>query len=804
MGIGSVVAVLAALSSTPSPAPATQRTYVGVYLNDVSGFDVKEGRFRADLQLWCKWAGDATPPAIELLNGEIESREEVARESDGNWHGVRWRVQGTFRGTFPLHRFPFDTQELTIQIVAPPSAGELVPDLAGSGMEESFSITGWIYEPWFHANTVTRRLGSDLGAVAREGTPHEDQVVTFGVELERPFIAYAVKFILPLSVILAMGCLAVLLPGDRIDVRSGIGVTVLLACVAFHFSQSDSLPEVPYLVLADKLFLGSYALIFIMFTVSIVAYLLFQTDPRLSRKIDLVTFIGIPAIGLVLIVWEVNRPAPEPVPVASANASASPAPSATPTPPSREVLRVGALSLGGVVSSLTRRGLAPLQPDGSRAAHLVDVVPSMTNDRVRLLPDGGMRVRWRLRKGLKWSDGTPISTGDLVFSLTTLENPDRIAVEVKDARTIDVRYRNRLAEHLLPFNVVPKHVMEPGFTTREVMFKRVSTEIVPGDGPYRTVALTPDVSAAFERNPHFPGAPATFARIEVKEFSDSEASAAALRAGEIDFIPTISINGIEKVRGDANVVLRQQLGEILIFLQPDLGAPPFDDVRVRRAIALAVNRTAIAKTLYGDQGIPSTNYRAPTDSDVEPDVPAIPFDPAAARKTLVATGLHIPIPLTFTHIELKEGTPGALAVFAIVKDLEAAGFAVKRVPVKSSQEAHRTGKHGGLLYYNRAADGSIAPYWNVPYANGGYRTEKTNAVFDAAVKAELDRHGATLFDERRTVISKRLQKMFAERLPVIPIALGSRTTAAHVKLSGPAAPGEASSWWWNVETWTMP
>ena len=99
------------------PPPNTQtkkRVYVGVYLSDVSGFDLREGRFKADLQLWCKWLGGEEPPKIVLSNGEIESQTEIAREADGDWRSIRWRVQGTFRGTLPLHEFPFDRQRLRI------------------------------------------------------------------------------------------------------------------------------------------------------------------------------------------------------------------------------------------------------------------------------------------------------------------------------------------------------------------------------------------------------------------------------------------------------------------------------------------------------------------------------------------------------------------------------------------------------------------------------------------------------------------------------------------------------------------
>ena len=65
-------------------------------MRDVSGFDLNEGRFQADQDAWLKWLGPEKIPHIQFANAEISSREEVARENDGDWRSIRWRIQGTF------------------------------------------------------------------------------------------------------------------------------------------------------------------------------------------------------------------------------------------------------------------------------------------------------------------------------------------------------------------------------------------------------------------------------------------------------------------------------------------------------------------------------------------------------------------------------------------------------------------------------------------------------------------------------------------------------------------------------------
>ena len=88
---------------------------------------INSGRFNGDLKLWIKWYGSEKIPPVTFSNGDVEKKELLSKESDKLWHSVMWRVQGTFRGNFPLHRFPFDTQKLRIEVELPDESG--IPDL---------------------------------------------------------------------------------------------------------------------------------------------------------------------------------------------------------------------------------------------------------------------------------------------------------------------------------------------------------------------------------------------------------------------------------------------------------------------------------------------------------------------------------------------------------------------------------------------------------------------------------------------------------------------------------------------------
>src|SRR5688500_139512 len=178
-------------------APA-ERVYAGVYLHDVAKFDQKDGVFDVDFELWAKWLGGFTPDKLRIANSAETERTLLGEESDGAWRSARWRVRGTLRGEVPLQRFPFDEQTLAVVLELPAHDGELVPDLAGSGMRERFSVTGWLYEPEFIPRTAKGTYRSDLGSVTHEGKPTQVNRVAFEVKVRRPLLMAATKLFLPL------------------------------------------------------------------------------------------------------------------------------------------------------------------------------------------------------------------------------------------------------------------------------------------------------------------------------------------------------------------------------------------------------------------------------------------------------------------------------------------------------------------------------------------------------------------------------------------------------------------------------
>jgi ABC-type transport system substrate-binding protein len=785
-----MVALLAlALAATPAP---TRNVYVGVHLNDVSDFDLKAGRFKADVTVWVKWLGGSEAPTLTFPNAEVDDLDELGAESEGHWHSKRWRLQGTFRGDFPVHDFPFDEQALRITFALASTEGALVPDLASSGMRPTFSITGWNYEPSFSASVEERVLSSDLGSVGLEGQNAHQRLVTYSVELSRPFGPYLVKFALPLMLILLVSLLALFLQPERLDVRSAMGITGLLSCIAFHFTQADTLPAVTYLVAADTLFLASYVFITLTLVVSVVVYRVYERRPTVARWADRLGVWLLPVVtvaGLWLAIAPAFARRVEVEPVVGKNPF-------VPIPTSH--VSVATLDTPGSsgLGPLRRCALVTKMADGHFRADLVVKAPSMTNELVRLLPDGGMRVRWRLRENTRWSDGTALTADDLVYSLESQPDPLRTKVVVVDERTVDVLYSDRRTEALTGFWVYPRRAatslgLDGG---RDALAQALTEGRLPSCGPFVVEAFDAGAQLVLTRNPHLATTPPAIERLEVTAMSARDA-ARALVEGRLDVVASLTPDALEVLAGQPSVRILEQPGDQAWMLVPPLKDGPFADVEARRALLAALDRAALVKAL---EPLPT---RVADGWSVDACPEGADCARAPAPKPLAEVGLvGLEVPLTVPTIRSKDATHAVLTD-QLVAQLTRAGLKVRVVEQSPAdlRAAIGQGTHEGLVLLSRdAAD--PGRFMNVPGEAGRALTRPFGAHFDAELLARYTRFKSTLYDERRDELEAELQAAWFVRLPMLPLLVSSRMAAVRADLLGPDW-GKADSLWWNVAEW---
>jgi TRAP transporter TAXI family solute receptor len=274
--------------------PRPVEVYTGMLLMSVAELDIKNGSFTMDFYLWFRWRGridvQDNELAFEIVNGHVEQSELTSYERYAGWTYLCYRVIAQMRGNFLLHNYPFDRQTISVQIEPPDYGTEelvFIPDdlefdgapreLAQQALNPGLTISDWRIEG------VRQRVAEFLYPTDF-GSPYEavqGQVpysrYVFELELGRVLLPYVVKFVVPLVIIVSMAFMVFFIHPKEFEVQAGIVITALLSCVAFHISQADALPEVGYLVTADKFFLISYLVIFFALVQVVVENHFFHT-----------------------------------------------------------------------------------------------------------------------------------------------------------------------------------------------------------------------------------------------------------------------------------------------------------------------------------------------------------------------------------------------------------------------------------------------------------------------------------------------------------------------------------------------
>jgi peptide/nickel transport system substrate-binding protein len=225
---------------------------------------------------------------------------------------------------------------------------------------------------------------------------------------------------------------------------------------------------------------------------------------------------------------------------------------------------------------------------------------------------------YKLREGVRFSDGAPLTPEDVVYSLkryqardsqnsAEYENVESIAAE---GDTIVVK----LKEPNVTWQYVPAFA---GYVVQKAHAERVGSRklgtpgnLPIGTGPWKFDSFKPDVGLEYSPNPLWWGGETQAKRISVKFINDQPATALALRSGEAD--GTLNEANIKTFGNIPGVSLLRTEGPDEFFVSLPTTTAPFDDVHVRRAVAHAVNREGFVKSVLNGAGSVNDSVVPPT------------------------------------------------------------------------------------------------------------------------------------------------------------------------------------------------
>lgn len=300
-------------------------------------------------------------------------------------------------------------------------------------------------------------------------------------------------------------------------------------------------------------------------------------------------------------------------------------------------------------------GLVQTSDAGEYVPTLAASLPTVNNGGVAVKGDK-MDVKWELRKGLKWSDGDPVTSADIKYTweiwmkdpkVNTRTGYDQIeSIDTPDELTAIVHYKAIYGPYPVNFGgLMPKHLLEKEADISKTEYVRKPM----GTGPFKVTEFKAGDSITLEKNPNYRFAPDKpyLDKIIFRSVPSVQVAMAQLKAGDVHAVWNLTADqavDLEKVSGIANqtvpgpTVERIELNTALNKegTDPNSKHPVLSDIEVRKAMLYATPKQQIIDKLFFGKAKPGTSpvsqgwaaYKEPQEG----------YDPKKANDTLDKAG----------------------------------------------------------------------------------------------------------------------------------------------------------------------
>ena len=410
-------------------------------------------------------------------------------------------------------------------------------------------------------------------------------------------------------------------------------------------------------------------------------------------------------------------------------------------------------------------------------------------------PDRSL-LTMRLRPGQRFDDGTPVGSDAVRFSFDRIAKQKMTAsqalfwlggIETPDPLTV----RMRIAVYL-PF--IEHMLWHPGLS---IINPRVVANAIDGDqgsgwlrsnsagsGSYRIAGFEPRASVVLKPNPHAAKPPRFFREVVLRTVRDVSSRSMQIAAGDVDIVEFITTTQARWLEQKPQVQLVSGPSASIVFLHLNTENPVLKDVRVRRAIDLAIDRDAIIRSIYRGEAEVLHGLLPPGIPGADPTIPLPRHDLDAARALLKKAGVSPGTPLTITAVT-DSGAPSGTTL-ALREQLAELGFTMSIREVSTAARSQIVAGNFDMTSQSLSLD--FPDPWilfnfafNSQSIGASNMSRYNNPDLDKLV-ARADRSGP---EERSRLYQEAQRKVLAD-LPSIPLFRMNWTYAQATDVAGGA------------------
>jgi len=443
-------------------------------------------------------------------------------------------------------------------------------------------------------------------------------------------------------------------------------------------------------------------------------------------------------------------------------------------------------------------------PNNAVGWHIYDALTHVDAD-ARLVP--GLALAWRaldettwefkLRPGVKFHDGSDFTAADVVFSIERANELGKsggqyasfvkpiVSTRIVDAHTI--RFKTAAAYAMLPYDLNSIFIVsKKAAGAKSEDFNAGKAAI--GTGPFKLARFARGDRVELTVNERYWGGRPPWERVTLRILPDDKSRIAALLAGDVDAIENIPSADVVRLKSNSALRLAQKVSWRTLFFTLDqyrdnvpgasdkagrpLGKNPFKDIRVRTAIAKAINRQAIVQRVMQGLALPASNLVAPPVFGYNAALKTVDYDVDGAKRLLAAAGYADGFALTLAAPNNRYVNDDQIAQVA-AQMLARVGIRVQVVtlPAAAYFTKARNGEFGFALLGWGSFDADLALRALVATANPekGYGTWNWGHYANPSLDRLIEQGLTTVQENERARLAEQAMAQAMQDYAVIPL-----------------------------------